>query len=95
MAGKSDAAPKREHKATYARDKKTGGYIIRVQGPKANAFAGRVVPVVTKDGGEHSETLDKLIWTGTDDGAISGYTGPCALYSFKSQPKKVEDEIPF
>ena len=42
-------APKRSHKATYARDKRKGGYLIRVIGPNAAAFAGREVPVIRKD----------------------------------------------
>lgn len=86
---------KREHRATYATDKKKGGYLIRVQGPRCSAFVGREVPVTTKDGSEHMEMLKRLIWTGTDDGEISGYTGPCALYEFASKPKEKQDEIPF
>jgi hypothetical protein len=91
----SKAKEGRAHRATYARDKKNGGYIIRVQGPHCNRFAGRIVPVEMRDGSEHNETLTDLIWTGTDDGEISGYTGPVALYNFKPQPKKTDDEIPF
>jgi hypothetical protein len=92
---KAETTDKRAHKATYARDKKNGGYIIRVQGPKCNMFAGRSVPVTKADGSEHNETLDSLIWTGTDDGEISKYVGPVALYSFKPTPKEMQDEIPF
>jgi hypothetical protein len=95
MAKADREAGKREHKATYARDKKKGGYLVRVQGPHANAFVGREVPVQTKDGSEHPEKLTQLIWTGTDDGEISGYTGPCALYAFEAKPKEAQDEIPF
>lgn len=90
-----EAEKKRQHRATYARDKKNGGYIIRVQGPMCNRFAGRVVPVVTKDGSEHDETLTNLIWVGADDGTLSGYTGPVALYNFTSKPKVQEDDLPF
>ncbi len=93
---KADApAPKRQHRATYARDKRKGGYLIRVQGPHAGEFAGRTVPVVTKSGDEKMEQLDGLIWTGTDDGEVSGYTGPCALYSFVPKPREELEELPF
>ena len=85
-------APKRSHKATYARDKRKGGYLIRVIGPNAAAFAGREVPVVRKDDSETMEKLDGLIWSGTDE-----ETGkPVALYSFEARPKDdLNDEIPF
>jgi len=86
---------KRTHKATYAADKKKGGYLVRVQGPRAGDFVGRMVPVTIKGGGEHEEKLTRLIWTGTDDGAISGYIGPCALYAFEAKPKEKTDDIPF
>lgn len=89
------ADTKRAHRATYARDKKKGGYIIRVQGPHCDKFAGRTVPVEQKGGNEHEEKLTSLIWTGTDDGKISGYTGPVALYQFEAKPKDLQDEIPF
>ena len=87
---KNDEA-KRAHKATYSTDKRNGGYCVRVQGPQANMFAGREVPVTVKGGGEHKEKLLRLIWSGTDDGAISGYTGPCALYTFESKPREKTD----
>lgn len=85
-------APKRSHKATYARDKRKGGYLIRVIGPSAAAFAGREVPVIRKDDSETMEKLDGLIWSGTDE-----ETGkPVALYSFEARPKDdLNDEIPF
>jgi len=87
----ADKAPARSHRATYARDKKKGGYLIRVEGPKANMFAGREVPVTTRNNDEHMEKLDGLIWTGTDE-----ETGkPVALYSFVSRPASIDDEIPF
>lgn len=89
------AKEKRAHRATYARDKKKGGYLIRVMGPRAGEFAGRTIPVEVKGGDEHQEKLEALIWSGTDDGEISGYTGPCALYSFEAKPKEERDEIPF
>lgn len=83
-------AEKRQHTATYATDKRKGGYLIRVAGPNAAAFAKREVPVQTKNGTEHKETLDRLIWSGNDQ-----ETGmPCALYTFLAKPK-IDDEIPW
>lgn len=84
--------PKRAHKATYATDKRKGGYLIRVIGPKANAFVGRLVPVTRKDNTETEEKLARLIWSGKDE-----ETGaPVALYSFEPRPKDdLNDEIPF
>lgn len=75
---------KRSHKATYAKDKKKGGYLVRVQGPNANAFAGRMVPVTRKDDTESIEELDDLIWTGKDE--ESGQN--VALYSFVAKEKE-------
>jgi hypothetical protein len=81
---------KRLHRATYARDKKQGGYLIRVAGPTAERFAGREVPVNTKAGGEHYEKLAQLIWVGTD-----GETGEkVALYKFEPKPRE-EEELDF
>lgn len=84
--GVDPAAPKRAHKATYARDKKKGGYLIRVEGPHAGKFAGRTVPATRRDGTETMEELDALLWTGTDD--ESGK--PVALYTFKQRPATKE-----
>ncbi|MHB8674573.1 MAG: hypothetical protein ACYDAK_12975 [Candidatus Limnocylindrales bacterium] len=82
------AGPERLHKATYARDKKKGGYLVRVSGPTANAFAGRDVPVTMLDGSEHTEKLVRLIWTGVDTGEYGGKAGePVALYTFESHPR--------
>jgi len=77
---------KAKHRATYARDNKKGGYMIRVAGPTPEAYAGRDVPVHTKNGGVHTETLDKLIWVGTD--RESG--GRVALYTFVAKPRELE-----
>ena len=85
-------APKPQHKATYARDKKKGGYLVRVQGPHAAKFAGREVPVTRMDDSQSPEKLTALIWSGTDQ-----ETGkPVALYQFEARPKDdLVDEIPF
>jgi hypothetical protein len=86
----------RLHRATYARDKKKGGYLVRVSGPYANAFAGRTVPVTTLDGSEHDEKLLRLIWSGTDTGEYGGTAGePVSLYSFESRPRETADEVTF
>jgi hypothetical protein len=76
----------RLHKATYASDKKKGGYLVRVEGPNAGRFVGRAVPVVTMSGKESMEELVKLLWTGADEN-----TGkPVALYTFKARPRDEE-----
>lgn len=93
-------APKptqRAHKATYAKDNRNGGYNVRVQGPKANQFAGREVPVTLANGGEHTEKLKKLFWTGTDTGFGDrpGTGEPVALYTFESKPKERQQDAEF
>lgn len=82
--------PKRKHKATYATDKRNGGYLIRVAGPNANKFAGREVPVTTRDGAEHLEELEKMVWSGKDQESGDNV----ALYKFKAKPQeKLEVEF--
>jgi hypothetical protein len=82
---KSDV-PKRRHRATYARDKRIGGYLIRVAGPFSERMVGMEVPVTLKDGTEHQEKLLSLIWGGVDK-----ETGDkVALYRFESRPREVE-----
>lgn len=73
---------KRLHRATYAADKRKGGWLIRVTGPSAALFTGRKIPVSLKDGTEHDETLNRIIWTGIDK--ESGDT--VALYTFAALP---------
>jgi hypothetical protein len=85
-----DPTARREHKATYATDKRNGGYLIRVAGPKANMFAGRVVPVTMKNDDEHVEELDRLIWSGKDQESGENV----ALYKFKPRPRE-ETETDF
>lgn len=81
-----------KHKATYATDKRKGGYIIRVQGPYPEKFAGREVPVTMKSGESHPERLVRLIWTGTDP--ESGER--VSLYTFESRPRETEQiDLPF
>jgi hypothetical protein len=78
--------PKRTHKATYASDKKKGGYLVRVAGPHAGRFVGREVPVVTMSGKESMEKLTKLLWTGADEKTAE----PVALYQFEARPRGEE-----
>ena len=89
MAKDKENSTQRMHKATYARDKKKGGYLIRIIGPNAADFAGRKVPVTRMDNSEHEETLDALIWVGIDEGTekFAGTGKPCALYSFVPHPR--------
>lgn len=89
----------RQHKATYAKDKYTGGWRIRVVGPHANRFAGRVVPVIKRDDSEENETLADLVWAGPDldpDTKEPTGKGMAAIYNFTPKPKDEDsDEIPF
>lgn len=83
--------PVRRHRATYATDKKNGGYLIRIVGPYPEKFAGRDVPVMTKAGSEHTEKLARLIWTGPD--ADTGEK--VALYKFEPAPRDKSEVVPF
>lgn len=81
----------RRHRATYATDKRNGGYLIRISGPYPEKFAGREVPVMTKAGAEHNEKLSRLIWTGSDQ-----ETGEkVALYKFEPAPRDMDEVVPF
>ena len=84
-------APGRKHRASYATDKRNGGYLIRIAGPFAEKFAGQEVPVTMKDGREHSEKVTRLIWTGTDQ--ESGEK--IALYRFEAKPREAEKPVEF
>lgn len=82
---------KRLHRATYSSDKRNGGYLVRIVGPNAEKFAGREVPVTMKNGDEHTEKLERLIWTGKDND-----TGDkCSLYKFVAKPKEKPEEATF
>jgi hypothetical protein len=81
-----------QHRATFATDKRKGGYIVRVEGPYANRFAGREVPVTLKNGSTTKELLLKLLWSGMDKekGTL------CALYTFQARTAAdTEVVIPF
>lgn len=97
MPDTDNTNPTRAHRATYARDRKKGGYLIRVSGPTAGQFAGREVPVDTLRGTEHMEKLLSLLWTGAESGDYGGIPGtPVALYSFEAKPFEADAEgLPF
>lgn len=97
MATRATNKEGRQHKATYSRDKKKGGYLVRVVGPNATAFAGRTVPVTRRDDTETSEELIELIWSGIDTGTEDqkGTGHPVALYTFKPHPKDETQEAQF
>lgn len=82
---------RRAHTATYATDKRAGGYIIRVSGPHSSAFVGRQVPVLRKDKSESLETLTKLIWSGKDKDTNE----PVSLYAFAPRPRDEQEEVEF
>lgn len=83
------------HQATYARDNRTGKYLVRVTGPHSNKFVKREVPVTRKDGSTSTEMLTKVIWSGVNDDPEKGPVGPVTLYAFEPRPQEEIDEIPF
>lgn len=87
----SDNTSGRKHRATYAADKRAGGYLIRISGPTPEAFVGREVPVTLRDGTEHPERLTRLVWTGTD----AKTNEKVALYRFESRPREAPVDLPF
>lgn len=83
-AADNTKAPARAHRATYAKDKRKGGYMVRVEGPHSNMFVGKSVPVTMKDGTEQTEELTGLVWSGKDQDSGK----PVTLYTFKPKPKE-------
>ena len=81
----------RKHRATFAKDKVKGGYLIRVIGPHASKMAGRWLPVTKLDNSETMEFAIDLITSGPDEDSGTYY----ALYSMYRKPKEQQDEIPF
>lgn len=79
------------HKATYARDNRSGAYLVRVTGPKSNSFAGREVPVTRMDNSTSTEKLTKIVWTGVNDDPEKGPMGPVTLYKFEPHPRDQEE----
>jgi len=79
-------APKgeRKHRASYASDKRSGGYNVRVVGPYPDRFLDRDVPVTRKDGTESVEHLTRILWSGLDND-----TGEkVCLYAFEQKPRE-------
>lgn len=87
---------KRAHKATWATDKVNGGYLVRIIGPHANKFGGKIVPVVRADDSESEEELGRVVWSGVDTGTAErpGTNKPVALYTCVQKPK-IQDDIEF
>lgn len=94
---KTSEPTKPRHVATYAQDKRTGGYNIRIVGEYPEKFAGREVPVTRKDGSKNTEKLTRLLWSGPDkDPETKKETGrQAALYSFQARPREEQQEMPF
>jgi hypothetical protein len=82
------------HKATYARDNRSGAYLIRVTGPHSNKFAGKEIPVGRMDGTVGKEKVTKIVWSGVNDDPEKGPVGPVTLYRFEPRPRD-EEEVEF
>lgn len=91
----SDTSSKGKHSATYARDNRTGKYLVRVTGPHSNKFVKKEVPVTRLDGSESKETLTKVIWSGINEDSEKGPVGPVTLYAFEPRPADQVDEFEF
>jgi hypothetical protein len=94
-AAPSEGSTKGKHRATYAKDNRTGKYLVRVTGPHSNKFVKRDVPVTRLDGSTSNETLTKVIWTGMNDDPEKGPVGPVTLYAFEARPADQIDEVEF
>lgn len=86
-------ATKRLHRATFATDNIEGGYMVRVEGPNADKFAKRTIPVTRFNGEETEIELKSMTWTGPDK--VTGVK--VALYKIVKHPRvKVDaDAIAF
>jgi len=78
------------HVATYAADKRKGGWLVRVAGPRPDMFSGRIIPVTRRDRSIGDESLERVVWTGKDEDTGENV----ALYKFAPKPQSL-DEIPF
>lgn len=91
LLAERENTPKRKHRATYATDKRKGGYLIRVVGEYPDKFAGREIPVTRKDHTESREKLVRLIWSGPDS-----ETGELvSLYTFAPKPRDDAEQLEF
>lgn len=80
---------KRQHRATFATDNIEGGYMVRVEGPNADKFAKRTIPVTRFNGEETNIELKSMTWTGPDK--VTG--AKVALYKIVKHPRvKVDAE---
>lgn len=95
MAKETSESTKGKHQATYARDNRTGKYLVRVTGPHSNKFVKREVPVTRLDGSTSTELLTKVIWNGVNDDPEKGRVGPVTLYAFEPRPQDEIEEIEF
>lgn len=96
--------------ATFQRNKRGNGWIVRVVGPHSEAFSYKSIPVTMKDGSTKMVELTNVIWSGytDDDEEISLYgivyappprTPKSANRTRNAQratrEEELEDEIPF
>lgn len=81
----------RNHRATFSRDRRKGGYLVRVEGPHSNRFTDRTVPVTMRNGTEKDVTLRGLVWSGNDN--ESGK--PVSLYEFEKTIEDTDDDVLF
>jgi hypothetical protein len=95
MADSKEHSTKGKHRATYARDNRTGKYLVRVTGPHSNKFVGREVPVTRMDDSVSNEKLTKVIWSGVNEDKEKGPLGPVTLYAFEARPAEQMDEVEF
>jgi len=95
MADPKTETTKGKHRATYARDNRTGKYLVRVTGPHSNKFVGREVPVTRMDDSVSNEKLTKVIWSGINEDKEKGPLGPVTLYQFEPRPADQIDEVEF
>jgi hypothetical protein len=79
-----------EHCATYARDSRTGRYVVKLIGPCAAYFEGRRVDVTLKSGGSRDEYLEEcLSWTIDEEDQVIAY------YAFITRISDLDADIPF
>jgi hypothetical protein len=55
-----------ELSTSRANTKRRHGYMVRIAGPHAARFAGRIISVMTQDGTQSEQELERLVWSGPD-----------------------------